>query len=578
MKKWIRWWGVAIFGLLGVVVAVFWLFLLDWLVKTGIEEAGSRAVGAKVELADADVSLFPVKLTLSGLQVTNPDSPMTNIVEMEDIRLSVSPGHLLHRRLVSDEMSLAGVRFNTPRKTSGAIQKPVKERKAKEIEAEGKKAKLELPRIDIQDVGSILQKEKLYTLEEVALLKKDLAAEEENVRKMLEELPGKETFQKYRGRVEKLKEGGSIGSLLGAASDVTNLQRDIEKDLNRIKEAKNLFQEKIAAYRDRLTAIQKLPMQDFERLKKKYALTPEGIGNMARLIVGPAYAEWIEKGLYWYEKIKPHLQGKTAGGSEAEARTPLRGKGTDVIFAEEEPVPDLLIRKALATIDTERGAVAGEIVNITSDQSVTGKPTTFRFSGSKLTGLKSIQMNGVIDQVKPGKSIAKIEGGVQGYRIAEFSLAGDTAMPVLLKRAAADADLKVKIEDQRVNAGLQATLSQVKMEAAGRGKQDLITAALAEALSGISNMRVDAEMNGTEEDYDVSVRSDIDKVLKNALTGAIGKQASAFEKTLKQEVLGKTAGPLAEAGSQMGDLGSFSKEFSGRLNMGQDLLGNLKLF
>ena len=116
MKQWIRWWGLGVF----LFIALFWWLCIDFIVKTAIETVGTEAVGAKVELAGASVTLLPTSLTLKQLRITNPDAPMQNIVEVGNISAGIDSLELFGRRLVINEMDLSGLQFNTPRKSSGA--------------------------------------------------------------------------------------------------------------------------------------------------------------------------------------------------------------------------------------------------------------------------------------------------------------------------------------------------------------------------------------------------------------------------------------------------------------------------
>ncbi len=95
---------------------------MDGWVKGVIEGAGTRAVGAKVELDAADLSLFPVGLSLTRLQVTNPKTPMTNAVEVAKVRMGLDGLNLLRRKVIIEEMALEGLRLSTPRTTSGAVK------------------------------------------------------------------------------------------------------------------------------------------------------------------------------------------------------------------------------------------------------------------------------------------------------------------------------------------------------------------------------------------------------------------------------------------------------------------------
>ena len=59
MKKWIRWKGLAAFVVVTAVVSLLWFLLIDGFVERMIERTGTRLNGARVELDDADLTLFP---------------------------------------------------------------------------------------------------------------------------------------------------------------------------------------------------------------------------------------------------------------------------------------------------------------------------------------------------------------------------------------------------------------------------------------------------------------------------------------------------------------------------------------
>ncbi|MBW1675831.1 MAG: hypothetical protein JRJ79_04345 [Deltaproteobacteria bacterium] len=84
--KWVRWQGLIAFVVVVIVVMGVWFFVVDSAIEAVIEKTGTHVVGAKVELEDADLSISPLGLSLTGLQVTNPDEPMSNAVQVDRMK------------------------------------------------------------------------------------------------------------------------------------------------------------------------------------------------------------------------------------------------------------------------------------------------------------------------------------------------------------------------------------------------------------------------------------------------------------------------------------------------------------
>ena len=129
MKKWIRWPGLIGFVVFVAVFAALWFLFMDTLVRRAVEKAGTALVGAEVDLAAAKVTLVPLGVTLSGLQVTDPASPSTNSIEVNRIAFRLDSLNLFRRKVIIDEMAAEGMRFGTARKRPGKVVVP-EEKKA----------------------------------------------------------------------------------------------------------------------------------------------------------------------------------------------------------------------------------------------------------------------------------------------------------------------------------------------------------------------------------------------------------------------------------------------------------------
>ena len=568
MKKWKRR-GAVMLLVIVVLVFVFWFFVVDILVKRGIESAGSKAVGAKVELAGADLTLIPFGVDLDELQVTNPDEPMRNIVEVEHIRLTMELGYLLERKIVGEEMTVDGVRFDTPRKVSGELpDQPSKEEK----EQKGKKGlpTFPIPKLTLEDVGSILKKEKLQTLMEVEQFKEDIKKEQENYEALLKKLPNKQKLEGYKTRLKSMKGGKSLSSLMGASNELATLKKEIEKDLDLLETARKDLRGKVSAYTTRLEKIKEMPKEDFNRLKEKYSLSSKGFSNMALLLFGPKYSGWVTKGLSFYERMKPYLT--KSDETPAQETEKDRDPGD-----EQSSMPEVLIRLARVSLLLDAGTVKGQVNNISSDQAVFGKPITFLFSGEQLETIGKLSAEGKLDRTVFQQAFDTMTAECKGYRLADTNISDDPDFPVTLKDASADVQLDITIENRTISSKLISDLKSVSFKTVDRSDDDPVKAAVTEALSEISKLHLEANLTGTLDKYDIAIKSDIDRVLANAVNTVARKQAKVFDKQLKQQITEKTSGMLSGLDANIAGFGSIDKELGDRLNVGDGLLGDVTL-
>jgi len=581
MKKWIRWQGLLAFASLVILLAVFWLIFADGIVKRAIQTYGTRAVGARVDLAVADLSLFPLGLRLEGLTVANPDRPMENIVAVSQADFLMDPMYLLRRKLIIAEMSLTGVRMNTPRKTSGAVAAaPEKER----VEIAGKPsggfcAKDHLPAFERPDVREILSREKLESLDLIRNLQQEYASARSDWQKRLQGLPGKEKFEAYRKRIEQLKSGArGLGGLLGTVGDLSSLQQEIQADLDRLKDAEKQFENSKTVFGNRLETAAAAPLKDAERLKQKYSLSAQGLDNLGKLVLGQKICGGLQQAARWYERLQYLLEraGPKGAGKKQAAVRPARGAGTDVRFREAHPQPDFLIRRAQVSFVHEIGELAGKVENITPDQDILGKPLVFDFAGEKLKDLKDIRIDGRIDRTRPDKPLDVLDLQLDGYSLHNASLSGSKDLPVNIEQGLADLGVKARIAGESLQADFSATLKSARFSAGETAAKGPVLAAVGSALSGLSGFSLKGALSGTLSDYQVRVSTDLDQVLKNAAGRIIRQQAQKFERELKQAVMEKAGGPLGDLQSEKKGFDAVGSQLAERLNLGNDLLGSLK--
>lgn len=105
-----------------IVVAAYWL-LIDIVIKTAIERQGSQALGARVEVATATFHLLPASLTVTGLQVADPQSPQRELLQANAIEVPLHLADLVGRKLLVDQMAIRGLHLTALAPQTGGSDK-----------------------------------------------------------------------------------------------------------------------------------------------------------------------------------------------------------------------------------------------------------------------------------------------------------------------------------------------------------------------------------------------------------------------------------------------------------------------
>jgi len=569
VKKWIRWQGVFVFAAVLGILLGFWFLLADLLVERLIERAGTQALGAKVELDGADLSLFPAGLTLQRLQITNPDEPMQNAVEVARISCNLDGLNLLRRKVLIQEMSVEGVRLGTARAYSGAIlqarervSSPVKKEKG-----EGKCALLELPSFELASVEKILQKEDLKTLKWVESFRKDIAAEGENWQKRLAELPDQKKIEEYRVRVEKLSSSKQrdLGGMVEGLSEVLEVQKEIGKDLERLQKMQKDISNQMTSFQDRLSQLEKAPLEDLQNLKKKYSPSAANLGNWTRLLLECKTQAWVEKSIYWWGKLQPFLERVKPKKGNVETVKPLRGKGVDVRFVERQPLPDFWIRLLQVSFQVEAGELKGRSEDITPDPDILGRPLKFMLTGEKLRFASQVKMEGVLDHVSPERSSDQVKVLLQGSPIKNIILSSREDFPLGLADGIVNLNLQALFQKDTLSADLAAHLQSTHFAIGKKQEGNLLLNAVAAGLSSISQFTIQAKISGPLDHFEIDLFSDLDDQVKRAVQTQVQKYAAEFEKELTSAFLTKVKAPLQDARGNLGGLQSIQKELENRL-------------
>ncbi len=557
-----------------VIIIVVGILLIDPIVKWQIETRGTQAVGARVDIAQADVSFFPLGLTLTDVQVTNPDHPMTNALQVDRVNAALDAGPLFKRKIIIDEMAMERVRFNTPRSVSGAIPG----RAPDQIPDAGQSGRdcreLQLPTFSVPDVATILETAQLASLSRAEAIQSQIDQQQAAWNNKLESLPGPETFEGYRQRIDKLTSGNksSLAGLLSAPAEIQALQKDLQRDLALIKNAEKVLKGEVAALQGQLGDVKGLAVKDIEALVKKYGLSITDLKDVSQTLLGDAFCGWVTQALDWYARIKPLL--KDDAGSRESA--PDKPTPRDATRPEDGTLPDFLIRKAVVSVELNSGTITGGLRNVTTDQEVLGQPMAFYLSGEKLKGVDLIRINGVLDHVRPASTRDTLDMVMRGLALENFVIPTGTALPLTITRALAEIQLQSSLSGETIDALLNTGLTDAVIEVGQTGGESPIGNIIASVLHGLRKVNLAAMINGTIRDYTMKIESGLDQALAPAISKIVKEHTAALRNDLTTGIYNQITPAMTKVQEDLAGFEVIQSELAARLDLGKDLTQIIK--
>jgi len=558
MKNWIRWPGFLAFLLFSILFVGGFYFFAETLLKAAIEHTGTEMVGAKVELDHADITTSPFGVELHNLQVTNPEDPMVNAVQIGRIELHMHTLALLRRKIIVDEMHVEKVRLNTQRTTSGEVTaKPIKEPSSETNES----FDFSMPSVEVPDVKNILAKETLESEKMVDEAQVNIDNSKQKWDKKIPELPDKTKFDAYNETLKSItpvKTGNKLKDLEAlsiAVDELITIKKNVQSDLDQLTSAGKELREDVNLIKNDIKAISQASSNDIARLTQKYSPSSSGLSNISRLLFGESVTQWSSVAIDWYKRLAPKLLNTTTSKQHEEEHVP-RHKGIDIKFKEHTPLPDFLIKSTRVSLELESGNMNGEVKDISSDQQILGRPLTFLFDAERMDNLNKLTFSGNFNHIKPDDSIDTVNLNLTGYKVSHFTVSQSQSFPLSLDSAVADIVLNGELKQGKLNANLASQVKSANFVMSPNTPLDKktgkFTKTIGEALKNVKTFDVTADLRGTIKNQDIDISSNLDAVIKNAMGAQFKQKAQAFEKELNNKVEAKIKGLTAKLESQLG--------------------------
>jgi uncharacterized protein (TIGR03545 family) len=550
LRQLLRWKAIVPLVLLAVLLGVLWMIFLDSAAARAVERAGTYLVGARVDVASADVRLAEGSVTLRGLAVTNPNAPMSNLFEASEIVADLRVGPLLERRVAVETLAVRGVRFNTPREESGALVNPPpgSGRIVRELSAwadqmvfppfslEGLSQVVDLDAIRPEDLRTLAQAEQTIALADSA---------DQRWQGALGGLDPRPQIDTARVLVERLRSANIIRLGLTGVTNLVTSARSTASAIGslrgRVAALDSTARGDLAGIAQAAAGLTEARAADLAAARGMLRLPSLRAPEISPALFGDAAVAWVRPILYWVrvaeEHLPPGLQPQRFAGPGRARRS-----GTTVRYPGAAG-PAFLVEYAEADLELGgTGAAAGRYVarltGLSSAPALTGRPLEIRaVRDAAERGPRRLDLGASLHHgTRPVADTVRVR--LDGFTLPEL------AVPALDARLIG-VDGRIRLDLVRTGDAIDGRLEWTSDAVEWlRGDSGSVASGFAgrfedivwRTLGGLNNVDVSVRVSGTVAAPRLDIRSNVGGVLAQSLRQELGRELQEAEAQIRARV------------------------------------------
>lgn len=511
-----------------------------WGLRYAVIAGGQAAVGAKVELDSSAVSVLEARATLTGLRVANAKRPMENLLEAEKIELDFESDSFLRKKVIANHGVVRGVKFNTPRETSGALD-PVEAIESDApgwfggaSQAAGQAADKWLDDIELKFAGDFEEFESVklarslsqswpQRFEKMNADAKSLQSEVETLREQAKEarsnpLRGADFLAAAPQRAADLRR-----RLANLHAELNALPAEVKADKSRIDDARRRDE---ALIRERLQVNQLDPQSLTSQL-----LGAQVTGSIDSLV------GWVR----WTRQMVP--------SSKVRPVVTQRSRGVDVNFAGVRQRPDLLIRELGVSGSARMGGrpmeLSGTITDFTTSPAIHGKPIRAEFNS---TGGLEMVVRLTVDRTG-GVATDELIVDCPAFDLPNGQLGNPEKLGLAMAPSTGSLSVSLRIEGENLSGDIQLVQDRVALSpVVGPSASKLARRmgdAVGSSLATLPKPATRVTLSGTLDDPKLAVWSTLGPAvaqsLQNAATNLAREEAHKRLESTQQKIAGELA-------------------------------------
>lgn len=540
-----------------VLGVVLYLFLDGW-VEAGLEYAGEKSVGARVEIDNLHLTLSPIGMRFDRLQVTDPKDTWSNMFETGRVQFAVDAGQLLRAKFIVDVIEVDRLILGTKRATDGKLPAPPLRPAAKPdtssaivefaVQAspvltkdEKGAASFDIDKIRKElKVDSLINPKNLLTYRLLDSLQQqvDVAsrrwdstlADIDRVKRRADEIES--TVRSLN--VSEIKTLPAAQSAFTTAKTAYDGSRDI---ITTLDERKRTLTESVNMLSAGVRSVDDVAKQDLANTLALAKLPGVDMKGLGALVLGKDIMQKAEQYLGYVDLARAKIPQYTP---KPDPNQPKRSEGVTIHFPEERSFPKFWVRKIAVSAGTDASRdpnyfyASGLITDISNDQRLTGKPLAVALSATR-GGTTSLTFDAFFDR-RGETPHDRYAVNVTGIPVGALETGRADFLPSRIENALARARIAVDVPGNKLESSARIDLAGIQMRY-GRDARSVVERIVRDVMDGVKGFFVDLRIwRNDVGSLDVAFATDLDDQLSSRTRKVIGDEVAKIQNEIRAKL------------------------------------------
>lgn len=568
---------VTVLSIVVVLWSLYCHLFLDSNLRSLLEYVATKSHGAEVNIASLKTSFWNLSLNITKVEVTNPLSPKLNSLEFDLLNFKMKMDALLRGKILIEDASLLGIRFNSNRKIEGYVLPPEPKTAEDDKPSPMMQAvmtqkdswmKNEFEKSILSDIVSLLQSDDFKSAIDQSM--NDLESEK-LVNNLLNEWPEKRKIwtTKYNelknedklkailAEAKSIKPGKDPKEILEQVKQVKELKKKAKSEYDIYKQNYSSLTNEIHEFKGQVTSIPDKVRSDIAAVKEKMKIPTLDAKKSGQQIFQRLVMQYMGPYVPYVEKLKPYWESRQES-KESRPKPKARGEGIFVHFPITKGYPTFWLKHLAISSDANgEGAYAlkGQLENVTTHPKVVDKPIALSLKGD-LTSQKIQGIDALLSVDLRNELQVKLTSEVASFPLENFTLSQTDKISMNLGSSTGKLSLGALLVSQEVDLKAKFDFSDTKWVV--QTEKEKVTESLNSILNDLSKFYVLASLKGRWLDSDLDIDTDfMDRFIvgiKSEIEKKLTDMKAKIEEKIKLKISSKQSELMSKLSSDQKDI------------------------